>query len=151
TFTVSTSLAAGAHTYAEAGTFTTTTVVSDRGGARVSRTQTIAVADAALSGGVAVPVVASEDQLLVNVPVAIFVDANPGATAADIVSSINWGDSSSSTGAVTRLGSTAAGAAIFQVSGSHIYTGSVGSPFTITVSVADEDNSSNALTILSNA
>ncbi len=87
-------------------------------------------------------VVGTEDQLLNNVAVAIFVDRTRSPRRPTSSRRIDWGDLTPPTpGVVTRIGSTATGAAIFQVTGSHIYTSSVGSPFGISVGIADEDPS----------
>jgi hypothetical protein len=137
------------HTYAEAGTYVTTTTVTDDGGSRVSRVQTITVNDAILTNPTAVNIVGNEDQALNNVPVMIFTDPNPLATPSDIIATIDWGDPSPDVtpGIVTRIGSTATGAALFQVSGTHIFSTGVGSPYTLRVTVTDEDLSTNTLTV----
>ncbi len=130
----------GNHTYVEAGTYTITVQFRDAFGTTVTSTAIANVADAALFDPTAVNVVGTEDEFLNNVPVAMFVDDNPLATPADIISSIDWGDGTASgPGVVTKIGSTATGASLFEVTGSHVYMSSVGSPFTLTVDIADED------------
>ena len=52
--------------------------------------------------------------------VTTFTDANPTATAADFMATINWGDGTSSAGTVTQTG-TVLGGTTFSVSGSHPY------------------------------
>ncbi|MDR3637282.1 MAG: ice-binding family protein, partial [Isosphaeraceae bacterium] len=133
-------IVSGGHTYAEAGTYTIHTTVNDDGGQQASMTLAAVVSDAPLSGGTAIAIAGNEGQLLNNIPVAVFVDANPDATPADIIATIDWGDGSPSTpGVVTKIGSTGTGASIFQVSGTHTYVTSVGLAATATVSIADED------------
>ena len=140
---------AGSHTYAEAGTFTSTVVVADDGGSRLSRTLTFTIADAALSAGTAVNIVGNEDQALVNVPVAIFTDPNPLSTTADIISYDQLGRRHAGDprhrhqarrDGWRRPRSTRSAAP------TSIHT-SVGSPFTLTVTITDEDIAANTLTV----
>src|SRR5262249_38718304 len=83
------------HTYAEeSGPLTSTVVVQDNfGGKDQAETRVTGVADAPLIDGTAYPIFATEDQPLNDVPVATFIDTNPGATVADFTATINWGDS----------------------------------------------------------
>ncbi len=112
----------GNHTYAETGTYTITVQFRDAHGTTVTSTATANVADAALGDPTAVNVVGTEDELLNNVPVAMFVDDNPLATPGDIITSIDWGDGTApGPGVVTKIGSTATGASLFEVTGSHVY------------------------------
>jgi hypothetical protein len=85
-------------------------------------TQTIAVTDASLSGqspsaplqgGEGVPFFAQA--VPVSGVVASFTDADPGGTVTDYAATIDWGDGTSSPGAVGTSGSG------FTVSGSHTY------------------------------
>ncbi|MDB5353044.1 MAG: hypothetical protein JWN86_4291 [Planctomycetota bacterium] len=136
----------GTHTYSEeGGPFTITVGVSDgNGGIFTAATLVTAVADATLSAGTPLPISGAENQLLSNVPVATFVDANPNATAADFTASINWGDGSPiASGLVTLVGGSAAGA-IFAISGSHTYA-SAGT-FSVTVTALDKGGSSITVT-----
>jgi len=100
----------GPHAYAEEGTYTTTTNVSDNWGATTSGTSSASVADAGLTAhgrnitgavGVAGPWLA-----------ATFTDADPGGTLSDYRATINWGDGTSSPGTVNRN---------LSVTGSHAY------------------------------
>src|SRR4029077_15073404 len=71
------------------------------------------------------------DVALTSIPVAAFIDGNPADTAADFIALINWGDGSTTPGAVTLVASqdfdAAPGfvpplhAAVFMVTGTHTY------------------------------
>jgi IPT/TIG domain len=113
----------GAHAYAEEGTYTTATNVSDNWGATTFGTSSASVADAPLhaqgrniSGavGVAGPWLA-----------ATFNDADPGGTLADYQATIHWGDGTSSPGTLNGNGS---------VTGTHAYARTGTYPVTTTVS-----------------
>jgi hypothetical protein len=123
-FTVS-----GSHVYAEEGTKTATVVLSDDapGTATGTATATIDVADAPLAAtGTAVT---SVEFTAFSGLVATFTDADPNGTVTDYTASIDWGDGT------TTVGTVAAAAGHFNVSGSHTY-GEDGS-YTIQVHVAD--------------
>jgi hypothetical protein len=123
-FTVS-----GSHVYAEEGTKTPTIVLADDapGTATGTATATIDVADAPLSAtGTAV---SSVEFTAFSGIVATFTDADPNGTVTDYTASIDWGDGS------TTVGTVAAAAGHFQVSGSHTYAED--GSYTIKVHVAD--------------
>ena len=71
------------------------------------------------------------DMLLTSIPVAAFIDGNPADTATDFIALINWGDGTTTQGAVTLVASQdfdpAPGsvpplhAAVFMVTGTHTY------------------------------
>ncbi len=121
-FTVS-----GTHTYAEEGTYTTTIVVTDTDTASNTATATgsAKVADAALTAKCGDAVVTNPFAGVVQ----RFTDADPAGTVTDYGSTINWGDSTTSTGVVSPDGSG------FKVSGAHVYASS--GYYTITVTTAD--------------
>ncbi len=133
----------GNHTYIETGTYTITVQFSDSHGVTVTSTATANVADAPL---IASPIVtpafnAAEGQLLTNIPIGTFIDRNPSATAADFTGRTNWGDGSPLSPAVfTRVGTVPQGS-LWLVTGSHLYASAAGSPFAVTVAIADEDGS----------
>ena len=137
----------GQHTYAEAGTFVLTVVVTDT----LTVTPVIAtstapafVADAALTASATQPVVAAvQGTQLVGVQVAEFTDANPTAPLSDFSATIDWGDGSpQSAGSFTQPGGP--GTPIF-VTGNHLYTNTPTLPasaFNITVHIVDKDGAS---------
>ncbi len=137
----------GGHTYAQAGAYTVSVTVKDEGGQTASGTIPAAIADATFTNSAAVSVLGDKNVPLVNVPVATFVDPNPLATPADINAAIAWGDATTTPGVVTELGAAAGGGVVFQVSGSHTYATSVGSPFHLSVAVTDSSSAGNTFTV----
>jgi hypothetical protein len=135
----------GTHTYANETTTpaTITLRLVDNTGGSAGATTTATVADAKLTAGLSSPIFATEHQPLNQVPVATFTDANPLATAADFAATIDWGDSSSSSGTVALVGGSAAGA-VFAVYGSHVYNS--GGPFSTQVVVTDVGGSTTTIT-----
>lgn len=130
---------AGAHSYADEGSYTITVDVAVPGGKTDVVTTTATVADATLSATGA-PTRASTQS--VNGTLATFTDANSGATAADFTSgggsvSIAWGDGTTTSGTVTQTGP-----GTFAVSGSHTY--SALGPQSITVQVVDDGGSTTS-------
>jgi hypothetical protein len=130
----------GEHTYAEEGTYTITVKITDVDNASNSATATSTanVADAALSSQCAAP--STSTQAFAG-PTATFTDADPnGMSPPDYSATINWGDSSSSSGTVS-LGT---GPGPYTVSGSHAYTST--GPFTITTTITDAGGSQTVAT-----
>jgi VCBS repeat-containing protein len=92
---------------------------------------------------------------LTSIPVAAFIDGNPADTAADFIALINWGDSSTTQGAVTLVASqdfdAAPGfvpplhAAVFMVTGTHTYADeSASEPLSVGI-IRTSDNLSGTL------
>ncbi len=125
---------AGNHTYAEEGSYTVTTVITDANTPTNTATATsmATAADAALSSTWAGPTASNKSVagVLVNLN-----DANPGATTADFSASIEWGDGSALD--IGTMSGPAGGP--FTVSGSHSYEGT--GPFVITVTTTDDGDS----------
>jgi PKD repeat protein len=118
----------GTHAYSEEGPYTVSVTVTDSTGATATGSASNSVADATLSAtGATLSTVESGS---VSGRVASFGDADPNAAAADFSANINWGDQTSSAGAVTSDGSGG-----FLVSGSHVYAEE--GTYSVTVMVSD--------------
>ncbi len=141
------------HQYTEEGTYLVTVTVNDVGGSSTTDSGSTTVADPAViaTGGPAVYAV--ECQQLSGVPVATFTDPggaepNPSDPTDGIPShytaSINWGDSTTSTGTISYIGSTGSPAGIFTVSGSHMYA--TEGMFTITTTITHEGANTSTVT-----
>ncbi len=128
----------GTHTYSEEGTYAVTVTITDvdNAGNNAAANSTANVADATLGASCATPAVSS---MSFSGNVASLTDANPFATASDFTATINWGDSSSSTGTVSGpMGGP------FAVSGTHSYAAT--GTFTITTSIAEDVGSTASTT-----
>ncbi len=116
----------GSHTYSHAGTKAISVVITDVGGAIASAGSTATIANDTLTitagtmNGV-------EGQTIVST-IAHFSDVNASAGATDFSATINWGDSTTSVGAI----SDGAGGG-FDVLGGHVYNHA--GPHTVTVTV----------------
>jgi large repetitive protein len=138
----------GGHTYAEeaAAGYTVTVHITDAFNNTVSATTAVSsVADAPLTTGTALPVLAAVHQPLNSVPIATFVDTNPGATSADFTATINWGDGSlpDPNAYVVLVGGNASGT-VFAVYGSHTFN--TAGTYSISVTVNDKGNQSLTIT-----
>ena len=125
------------HGYVEEGNYTVTVTVADVGGATTSAGGVAVVADAPLTAGT----ITVGDGVAGVTPAALafgFTDANPAGTVSDFTATIDWGDSTTSAGAVAASGTG------FTVQGSHTYTHS--GSFTVTVTVADVGGSTTTAT-----
>jgi hypothetical protein len=123
----------GDHTYAEEQSYPVKVRISDidEPNNTAAATSTATVADAALGAGtLTVPRTSLGQPTSASFS---FTDANTGAATADFMASINWGDGSSTPGAVTG------GSGNFTVSGSHTYAASASYP--VTVEVTDDGGS----------
>jgi hypothetical protein len=104
----------GRHTYAEDGNYQVSVTIADVGGASLTTTGLAGVGDAPLTAqGTNI---SATEGLAFSGSVATFTDDNPNSPLGDFSATINWGDGSSSAGAVA----TAVGGG-FMVSGSHTY------------------------------
>jgi hypothetical protein len=126
----------GTHTYAEEGSYALNVSVSDAGGSSTTIASTAAVADASLTPS---PVtVHPMEGTSFSGTVGNFRDGNSNPDLADFSASINWGDGTTTTGAIASNG-----AGGFKVTGTHTYA-EEGS-FAITISVTDAGGSSTVV------
>ena len=119
------------HTFAEEGTHTGTVVVTDPTGLSTTLPFSVPVVDAPLTLTCATPAVSLQ---AFNGMVADLHDGNPSAPLSDFTATIDWGDSSTSSGAVS--GSVGD----YTVAGSHTYAST--GYFDVTVHVDDVGGSS---------
>src|SRR5205807_401566 len=105
----------GSHTYAEEGSFAVAVNIVDVGGATAGVGLTATVSDAALTPASGADPCSTLFPSTGTVTVATFTDANPGDHSADFTATINWGDTTSSSGTVTYD----AGTGTYTVTGSH--------------------------------
>ena len=124
----------GTHTYAEAGTYSGSVSWGDDAGSHTVDFD-VKVQDAPLA--TAIPVTATAGTPFSG-PVATFTDASPDASASRYSATINWGDGTTSAGAVT------AGTGDFVVSGSHTYA--VPGTYETTVTIDDIGGATAATT-----
>jgi ELWxxDGT repeat protein len=123
------------HCYAEEGTQTLSVQILDHGGASLSGTGTIAVADARLGGLSIHNPHAASGIGTGTFTVATFTDAYTAASAKDFTATVGWGDGSTTTVSAAGGGLVAAGRGTFAVLASHTY-GTAGS-FTLSVQITD--------------
>jgi hypothetical protein len=121
----------GEHTYAEEGLYPTKVIITDVDTPSNNQTVTGAatIGDAPLSA----TGVSAVSPMSFSGTVAHLTDVNTLGSASDFTATIDWGDSSTSTGTVTGGGGT------YTVSGSHTYS-STGF-FTVTVKIVDDGGS----------
>ena len=119
----------GSHTYAEEGTFTAVTTITDTNNHTVKLSTTINVGDAPLTLVNPIGLTSNANTALVLLT---FTDGNKAAPTTDFTATINWGDGNTTTGqlAAQKNGN-------FTVAGSHSYTLSRQTTYTITMTVHD--------------
>jgi PKD repeat protein len=129
----------GSHAYAKDGTYTATVVVTDAGGSAVTAAASVTVAEGALTG-VSAPAslsltagADSGSQVL-----ATFADADPGASASQYQATVDWGDGTTSLGAVQQATGTT-----FEVVGRHTWSTAGSYPVHVTV----RDDGGMAITV----
>jgi hypothetical protein len=123
----------GQHTYAEEGTYAVSITVDDAGGSSTTTGEQVIVADAALHATAATDPAPTEGAAF-TAPLASFTDDDPAGALSDYSATVDWGDGSTSNGAVSA---TAGG---FTVGGTHSYA-EEGS-FAISVTIHDAGGSS---------
>jgi uncharacterized repeat protein (TIGR01451 family) len=129
----------GTHTYSEEGTYSITVVITDVDNTSNNDTahSTANVSDAALASRCAAP---ATSLAAFTGPTATFTDADPNGTSSDYTATIDWGDSSSSSGTV----SSGTGPGPYTVSSSHTYSST--GMFTITTTINDVGGSQTVAT-----
>jgi ELWxxDGT repeat protein len=119
---------AGAHTYAEEGTYTVTVNVTKGGGQPNTAMATIKVADAPTWAG-RVYQRTTEGQTFTGT-VATITDGSPLGKVSDFTATIQWGDGTTTNGTVTQTGPGK-----FAVHGGHTYAAA--GTYTVTVTARD--------------
>ena len=123
----------GSHTYAIAGSYTTSVAVSDVGGKTTSATSTAAVAAAPITATFGT--VTGIEGNVVSGIVATFTSAKPGASASEFTATIKWGDGTpNSTGTIATVGTP--NGVVFQVTASHTYAEAGTYPVVVTIASA---------------
>jgi hypothetical protein len=134
------------HSYEEEGAYQATTTIVDDGGATVTATSPVTIADGTLFG-VSKTATFTEGATSTG-SVASFEDADPRGAVGDYTATIDWGDGQTTAGTVVAEG------AIFDVTGPHKYAAD--GKFQITVVVKDAgganaDGQNPGTTIISTA
>ncbi len=124
------------HTYAEEGNYLVTTTVTEIGGSSATTTSPASVANAELVG-TGIPVVATENVPIVNVPVATFVDLGGAENLSEYTATVDWGDGTTPSAGAISLG---ANGMTFTVTGSHLFQESGTYPVTVIVTHVGADN-----------
>jgi hypothetical protein len=126
------------HSYAEEGTRTLSVQVLDAGGASVSGTRAVAVADAPLGGLSLNDPGATEGAGFSGFTVATFTDANSAAPAKDFTATVTWGDGTTGAASVVATGTPGT----FAVLAGHTYKEETTGPTTLSVLVRDKGGAS---------
>jgi hypothetical protein len=119
---------AAGHTYADEGSFplsATITRTADK--AAITPTGTVVAANADVLTPHAVTIIGTANQVLNNATVATFTDSYTANVAGDFTASINWGDGTTSVGAVGGSNGT------FTVTGSHTFAATGTTPVVVTL------------------
>ncbi|HEX3873541.1 MAG TPA: hypothetical protein VHW26_05310 [Solirubrobacteraceae bacterium] len=115
------------HTYADAGTYTTTVTITDPGGSQSTAVGQTTVADRPLhSAGIATNAVAGQ---AFTANMAVFTDDDAGRPASHYAATVDWGDGST-TPAPSITADTAGG---YEVSATHTYAAAGSFPTTVTI------------------
>jgi ELWxxDGT repeat protein len=126
------------HTYADEGSDILSVQIRDDGGASLSGSLTVSVADAVLGSLVLTKIQGTEGKNTGTLKVASFHDTNSGAPAADFTAAIAWGDGTTTT--VSGGGLVALGNGNFAVNASHTYAEE--GTYTLSVQILDDGGAS---------
>jgi RHS repeat-associated protein len=127
------------HSYAEEGTYTFTTTLTDTDGDSFVFNGTANVTDAAVS---ATPVsVSATTGTPFQGTLATFTDADPNGAIGDYTATINWGDSTTQTGGAIQANSPSG----FKVTSGHTYA--TAGTYTAVVTVSDQGGSWSAVNV----
>lgn len=124
----------GTHTYTDPGTYTLSITITDPAGndsVAISATATVSNPAVVPAGGLAYTV--SEGDNFASQPVATFIDPGGAESLDNYSATIDWGDGTTSAGAITYNASTG----VFTVSGGHFFPDS--GVTTITTSITHDD------------
>ncbi|HEX7447899.1 MAG TPA: DUF4214 domain-containing protein, partial [Pirellulales bacterium] len=127
--------ASGSHTYAEDGAHAVVVTIIDAGGSTASSTGTATVTEPSIVPS-PVSIVGHERLALDNVTVATFQHGNGAEPASGFTATIQWGDGTSSTGAISESGN------VYTVVGSHTYLDEQSVP--VVVQINDDASSAVA-------
>jgi hypothetical protein len=121
----------GQHTYADEGSFTATVTIADvsPGTGTATATDTASITESDSLSGTPVTFAALAGTSFTTT-VGNFTDTFTANVPSDFTATINWGDATTSAGAI------AGGGGAFSVSGTHTYAGS--GTFTVTVTLTDD-------------
>jgi RHS repeat-associated protein len=125
---------AGSHKYVEEGDFTVTVTVNDDGGAAVTMSASVTVADAKLTA-TGWPSISKKEQETFDGQVGTFSDPAPESPG-EYTATINWGDDTPTTTGIVSAGGISG---TFVVSGSHKYDEE--GKFAVSVHVVDNPES----------
>ncbi|HJT33147.1 MAG TPA: TIGR03118 family protein [Pirellulales bacterium] len=127
----------GSHTFAEEGTEAVSVAINDAADDNFTMNASIKVGDAPLAA-TGVTVTPAQGTTVSAATVATFTDAAGAEPVADFTATIDWGDGTSTTGAISLSGST------FSVAGSHTYAAA--GAHTITTTIKDDGGSAATAT-----
>ncbi|HEX5443119.1 MAG TPA: TIGR03118 family protein, partial [Pirellulales bacterium] len=125
----------GSHTYTDEDATGITIVVHDTGGSTATIASVVNLADADTLVATVAPATATEGVTFTGA-LATFTDTLTSAAADDFVSTIDWGDGTTSTGSVTGV------AGLYTLHGSHNYSDE--GAYTVTASVSDPGGTASA-------
>ncbi|MBI3838435.1 MAG: hypothetical protein HY288_10945, partial [Planctomycetia bacterium] len=129
TFAAGTFTVAGAHTYAEEGSYPISVTLTHESAPNATAASTATVADAALhSTGINI---SSTVGLAFSGAVATFTDDNPSAPLSDYSATIDWGDSHTSAGTISLV------SGVLTVSGTNTYDQQGSYPISVTINDVD--------------
>jgi hypothetical protein len=134
----------GSHAYAEEGYFSFTVTIHDVGGSMVIIAGTATIFDPPVMPVSVPPFSFNQGISSGTVTVATFQDQGGSEQVGNYSATINWGDGSSTTGTITQPGSAGT---VFDVSGSHTYSGAGHYSLSVTIGTAEGDSTVTSTTV----